>query len=1045
MVPIRDPALIGRKIDCPTCKYRFVVEEPADAKVEEEPAPKGKSGTPAAKGKPGGKPAPAKTKPGRRRDEDEEERPRSKSDGGSTKLVVGLLVGVVGVALIGVAVYFGFIHDGGSSNSKPAPIASNPPPPGTPGGQPTQGTPGTDTGEGVRGRGGILGAGGIGDPTQGQPGQPTAPNPADLYSELTNLLPGDTEGIIHVPYRVLQGTALGRMAFETPGTFTTKEFETRVGIPLHNVERFVQAISFRQNWTFHVVKTTQPINIEAVTKALQLRPAPGGASDYFLSQSSDWVDLLFRYKSAFAPTPLRVLAVKLHDPRTLVFGDEEPIRGFLSASGRFPPVHKGGYLPFPAAEGSATPGGTPPPDPGAAFTFVEPGRQGAGGLTPEAVGPPLRPYYITVPADLKGMLDRLEERPTMVSMAFDTRASRSHLAKFIPTFLSLTLAAGFSPQQVEQGRVLGLAVHSLRNGGLNLQAQLDCADVVASRALRKTLLDNGPKLAKLLEIALGVKATVVNDQAEPAEPAPGGATTEGSGTLLPRPSPGGGIRGGRGELDTLGGSMLGQMGGGRRPGGTPEQPDPTEAASTIEPTRHERTVVLRVNLVFDPDAFGKVQTLVKQHVQALRGDQEMATGQPRWNDVGAATLTLGKTKGDSYPRGTYHREPDGNRAGVPYPPSQRVSWMAGLLPHLGYDVPIHHTKSWQDKDNMPAASMLVSQFLDPRAPRSTWFVRYPGMSQDVGATHIVGMAGIGVDAAEYKMNDPNVKSKLGMFGYDRATKASDITDGTQYTIMMIQVPPTYKRPWMAGGGATVMGVPDPARPSQKSISPFISTEHSGRKGTMAIMADGSVRFIPADTSDEVFKAMCTIQGGDQTFRDDQAPLVKGAENVTAIRTAPMPTSSTITSPAIEWRVFASKEHSFELSFPGKPTEMKEKDRVNIFGNKRDSHAFVVALPNNVRFVAEVESSPGPLSLDVIDQEAEKARTLFKEAKLEMKKITQGSRQGRELRLELPGKLLTLGRLYSVEGKFYTIQVIGPPDKISPSDISKFFDSLKLPK
>src|SRR5438093_881856 len=34
MVPIRDPGLIGRKIDCPKCKYRFVVEKPADAEVE---------------------------------------------------------------------------------------------------------------------------------------------------------------------------------------------------------------------------------------------------------------------------------------------------------------------------------------------------------------------------------------------------------------------------------------------------------------------------------------------------------------------------------------------------------------------------------------------------------------------------------------------------------------------------------------------------------------------------------------------------------------------------------------------------------------------------------------------------------------------------------------------------------------------------------------------------------------------------------------------------------------------------------------------------
>src|SRR5262249_62408246 len=36
MVPIRDANLIGRKIDCPKCKYRFVVEDPgAEADIGE--------------------------------------------------------------------------------------------------------------------------------------------------------------------------------------------------------------------------------------------------------------------------------------------------------------------------------------------------------------------------------------------------------------------------------------------------------------------------------------------------------------------------------------------------------------------------------------------------------------------------------------------------------------------------------------------------------------------------------------------------------------------------------------------------------------------------------------------------------------------------------------------------------------------------------------------------------------------------------------------------------------------------------------------------
>ncbi len=45
MVPIRDPGLIGRKIDCPKCKYRFVVEKPKgkpkddDESSSDTPAP----------------------------------------------------------------------------------------------------------------------------------------------------------------------------------------------------------------------------------------------------------------------------------------------------------------------------------------------------------------------------------------------------------------------------------------------------------------------------------------------------------------------------------------------------------------------------------------------------------------------------------------------------------------------------------------------------------------------------------------------------------------------------------------------------------------------------------------------------------------------------------------------------------------------------------------------------------------------------------------------------------------------------------------------
>ena len=60
-VPIRDPKLIGRKIDCPKCKYRFVVEEPSPEEDDGDAAD-----TVQRKGKPAKKKAAAKKKPAKK-------------------------------------------------------------------------------------------------------------------------------------------------------------------------------------------------------------------------------------------------------------------------------------------------------------------------------------------------------------------------------------------------------------------------------------------------------------------------------------------------------------------------------------------------------------------------------------------------------------------------------------------------------------------------------------------------------------------------------------------------------------------------------------------------------------------------------------------------------------------------------------------------------------------------------------------------------------------------------------------------------------------
>src|SRR5262245_16493883 len=94
-VPVRDAALIGKKIDCPKCKYRFVVDDPSDDILDagdEAPRKGGKA------------------------------RPKKKA-GNNNMLILGSVLGVVAVALLGVGAYFLFTGD----PPKPAPTNPNPP------------------------------------------------------------------------------------------------------------------------------------------------------------------------------------------------------------------------------------------------------------------------------------------------------------------------------------------------------------------------------------------------------------------------------------------------------------------------------------------------------------------------------------------------------------------------------------------------------------------------------------------------------------------------------------------------------------------------------------------------------------------------------------------------------------------------------------------------------------------------------------------------------------------------------------------------------
>jgi hypothetical protein len=295
--------------------------------------------------------------------------------------------------------------------------------------------------------------------------------------------------------------------------------------------------------------------------------------------------------------------------------------------------------------------------------------------------------------------------------------------------------------------------------------------------------------------------------------------------------------------------------------------------STMKLERKGRTLLFTVDLSLNEKANDRLYAVSEGMVIRMKGMVDMASGEPRFHELVQAAVKYRaepvekeKKAKDTFPRGTFPRDESIGRLSRTWPPNQRVGWMAGLLPFLGYQEVydgIILNKSWRDDQNLKAGVVLIPQFLNPRYPRTTWRAHPPslGLARDLGATHYVGVAGVGIDAADItarEAQDPAFAKKVGIFGYDRRTAVKDVTDGLSNTVYLIQVPPTHQRPWIAGGGATVTGVPD-----TRSVQPFVSTQANGKRGTYVLMADGSVRFIKEDIADDVFKALCTIKGGEE--------------------------------------------------------------------------------------------------------------------------------------------------------------------------------------
>ncbi|HLJ94684.1 MAG TPA: DUF1559 domain-containing protein, partial [Gemmataceae bacterium] len=815
---------------------------------------------------------------------------------------------------------------------------------------------------------------------------------------------------------------------------------------------------------------------------LRARPAPEGKiedQEYFVLEPNAWLDGLgnMTFAALLQVNPTQVpahsgsRALRFFDDQTLILADVAPMKQFLTFKGRFPPKPQ----PKEAATDAANPEGGEAGRPGGAVV-----PRGRGAPPPAETGtpegenapPPPSSSYVTINPNLKYMLDLVERKQPVVSLAVDTKAARSRLSSFGLGTLEGVLDTGTLTKLaiktiLEEVGIFGASVQ-LRDG-LAVTLAEDCQNEDIARRRYATLRrETGPELAKVLTTAFGTRVEMEDDPnadnpaSSPDQPTPG--------PINPGLLPGGRMAPPAGRPGAVGGSGMGRPGGPGFPGGpmsgmgprgnvpqTPAEPEKPKPGSTIKLEGPEKTVVLLTVSLTDAGANNRLmQGKIRELVLQEKGHLDMAGSHLGVHDLGDAVRRYAEAHQAQFPPGTLERPIPTSRAGRPYEPKQRISWMAELLPYLGPEQAslyrgIDRKKSWNDTENHAAAATLVPQFLMPNYPQNTWWIRYPGMAQSAAATHFVGIAGIGADAAEYAANDPAAEKKLGVFGYDRATRLQDITDGVSQTILMAQVPPTYKRPWMAGGGSTVQGVLE-----KDSVRPFVSPQPDGKRGTLVVMADGSVRFIAENIKDDVFKALCTTKGGETgIILDRDAPPVPRPEPEAELAPPPTPPSApaSVASPSTGgWKEFTSKQGGFTVAFPAVPQETNISQK-SPQGNV-EVHLAMCTMPADqghyqVTYTDLSEALLKQLGVAdaarMLDNLPQQTKTLLPGAKPpgEMKKITLNGNPGREFTLELPGKGPVLFRVYVVKNRVYQLMAMSAKDPASSPDVQRFFDSFKL--
>jgi len=886
MVPIKDPGLIGKKMKCPKCTFPFVVAAPDDVEVaaeEETPAPKAKAKAKSATsaGDAVNKDAKAKAKPKLKStepsDDEDSKKPKKKKSksGGNNTVMIGAIVG--GVALVVLAGgYFMFMggdpkpannsnsSNNSSNNNSAMPGMNN----GTEGPVVDGNTPGTET--------------------------PVVSNDKDI----TNLLPNNTQVVISVNMEKLMSFPPSSSLFDPNASVFLKN---SLGFGYGDIKKVIMSrsvIDASRTTNFTVIQLRTSLTqaeLKNQTRVPNMSCEPGvkreNGREYYEIRSNRFLDSLQEFlekemttiatqSGVNVPTPVKdptKWSIHVFDPNTVILADSPTMIAWLKAGGQ-PKFLTELTAPSEGETGSSpmgSPMGMPPigispmgMGPMGAPKGPPMGPMGPMGTPMGAGGPKLftsNPTYRTVHPNLKSMLNSLEEnQQPVITFAANLDAISPEITKQLskqagvdaPIDLPL-VGYGLTLTQLSTAKIAAALVAEFKDSEKPRELEELLKPLVSTFVL-PALIDFLQGNVEMKGIAGGFNNGYPGGEGPMGYPMGNGPMRSPPGMISPMSN--GPMRSPPGMISPMGSPMSYPMG--YPNSGNPNQQNQA-TKSWISVVASDRTLTISAELDWKDVYRTKIRPVVSNTIAQTKGKALMRSGSSSWWALSGTPKGFDK---QTFPQGAHNRNSQQSRFGMPFAPSERVGWMAELLPQLGHQplsLGLKRDQSWDSEDNLNIGEAWVPEFLNPSYPANAWRAAPPtAKGRLLGGTNFVGISGVGLDAGYYPPED----ERNGIFGYDRQTKLADVTDGLENTIYMIQVPPTYSRPWIHGG-ATIQGVPE-----TKSIQPFLSPQTNGKQGTIVLMADGSVRFVNGNVSDEVFKAMATYRAKDKvTDLDTVAP------------------------------------------------------------------------------------------------------------------------------------------------------------------------------